>query len=99
MHLEDAIRAILFLIHHPEITGPVNICAPECVPQKEFAKTLAKSMNRPAWMITPAFLLRLVFGEMADELLLAGQNAYPMRLTQEKFEFLYPTLAKALDTQ
>lgn len=96
IHIKDLIQGILFLLHHPDITGAVNLCAPECVSQKTFAKTLAKVMNRPAFMKTPAWLLKPIFGEMANELLLSGQNVYPERLTKAQFEFLYPDLLSAL---
>lgn len=96
IHLQDLIQGILFLIHHPDITGAVNFCAPECVTQKTFAQTLAKSMHRPAFMKTPAWLLKPIFGQMANELLLSGQNVYPERLTKARFEFSYPDLASAL---
>ncbi len=96
IHLEDLIRAIQFLLIHPELTGAINLCAPECVSQKTFAKTLAKTLHRPAFMKTPAWLLRPILGEMADELLLSGQNVYPERLLKTGFEFLYPDLHSAL---
>jgi len=96
VHIDDAIRAIEFLLKNPGIVGPVNICAPESVMQKDFAKTLAKVMHRPALISTPAWILRLRFGQMADELLLAGQKAYPARLLDNEFTFLYPKLTSAL---
>ena len=96
VYIEDLINAILFLLKHPEITGAVNICAPECVTQKQFAQTLGKVLHRPALLTTPAWLLKILFGQMAEELLLSGQCVYPEKLLASGFEFTYPTLEAAL---
>ncbi len=92
IHLDDAIKGILFLLKHPHINGPVNLCAPNTVTQKEFAKTFAKSLNRPGIMPTPQCFLKLVYGQMAEELLLQGTHAYPEKLIKAHFHFRYPTL-------
>lgn len=97
IHLDDAIRAIQFLLKNPDITGPINICAPNWVPQREFAKTLGRIIHRPAIIPMPAWLLKLVFGQMAEELLLSGQASYPEKLLGYQFQFLYPMLDKALE--
>lgn len=99
VHIKDLVNAILFLINHPEITGPVNIVAPECVSQKTFAKYLAECMHRPLWMTLPAWLVKIVFGQMGEELLLSGQCVYPEKLTQAGFTFAYPNLLSALKDQ
>lgn len=96
VHVDDLVNAIKFLLNHPQIVGPVNISAPECVAQKVFAENLAQVMHRPALLPTPAWVLRLRFGQMAEELLLSGQNMYPEKLLANGFSFLYPTLAAAL---
>lgn len=94
--IDDLIRAILFLLNHPDITGAVNLCSPHCVSQKEFAKTLADVMHRPLFLKMPASMIKILFGQMGDELLLSGQHVYPERLQQLGFEFLYPDLNSAL---
>lgn len=99
IHIQDAIRAIVFLLHHPEIEGPVNMCSPNWVPQRQFAQQLGKALGRPTVMVTPAWLLKLLFGQMAEELLLSGQAVYPKKLVDHHFEFLYPTLDKALQAE
>ncbi|MBI4356965.1 MAG: TIGR01777 family protein [Gammaproteobacteria bacterium] len=96
IHIHDLVYAILFLLQHPEITGPVNLCAPECVTQKAFAKELARVMHRPLCLTMPAFVIKILFGQMGEELLLGGQNVIPERLKQLGFKFSYPTLASAL---
>ena len=95
--IDDLIRAILFLLKHPEIKGAVNLCSPQSVSQKFFAKTLAHIMHRPLILKMPAFWIKILFGQMGEELLLGGQHVYPERLTQLGFEFLYPDLYKALE--
>jgi uncharacterized protein (TIGR01777 family) len=97
IHIDDLVQAIIFLLKHPGIIGPINLCAPECVSQKTFATSLAKTMHRPLFLNTPAALINLIFGEMGKELLLGGQNIYPERLQKINFNFLYPDLTSALN--
>lgn len=97
IHIDDLINAILFLLQHPEITGHINLCAPECVTQHHFAKTLGAVLHRPTMICLPSWLIKLVFGQMGEELLLNGQNVYPQRLMSSGFNFNYPTLRSALD--
>lgn len=95
--LEDIIRAINFLLDHPEHTGVFNVAAPDTVSQADFAKTLAASLHRPCFMRMPAFVVKALFGQMGEELLLNGQHVNSTALTQAGFEFNYPTLAAALE--
>jgi hypothetical protein len=93
--LVDLIAAIDLLLQS-DVNGPVNLVAPECVTQREFAKTLAKVLHRPCCVPTPAFVLKAIFGNMAKELLLSGQHVAPTCLLQTGFQFQYPDLSKAL---
>lgn len=95
--LPDLLNAVGFLIQHPEINGPVNLVAPTCITQKQFAQALGKALNRPSIMPTPAFLLKLSFGEMAEDLLLNGQHVLPTILTQYGFQFQYSDIQSALN--
>ncbi len=92
----DLIEAIMFLISHPEITGPVNLVAPQSVSQKTFTKTFAQVLKKPALLWLPAWTVRLLFGQMGEELLLSGQTVVPQRLSEYQFKFKYPTLLSAL---
>ncbi|KTD69430.1 MULTISPECIES: TIGR01777 family oxidoreductase [Legionella] len=92
----DLVKAIMFLIAHPEITGPVNLVAPERVSQKTFTKTFAQVLNKPAFLHMPAWVVKLLFGQMGEELLLSGQTVAPQRLSEYQFNFTYPTLLSAL---
>ncbi|MPZ00008.1 MAG: TIGR01777 family protein [Actinophytocola sp.] len=94
--LPDAVAAILFLIEHTEVSGPVNMCAPNPVTNREFTKELGRALGRPAPWFAPTTALRLVLGDAADEMLLAGQHALPKRLTDAGFEFRHATLDAAL---
>jgi uncharacterized protein (TIGR01777 family) len=96
IQIDDLVKAIIFLIEHPEVIGAVNLSAPECVSQKIFAKTLADAMHRPLFLKMHAFMIKTLFGQMGEELLLGGQNIYPERLNHLGFKFLYPDLRSAL---
>ncbi|MPY80709.1 MAG: TIGR01777 family protein [Actinophytocola sp.] len=96
LSLPDAVAAIQFLVEHAEISGPVNMCAPNPVTNRDFTKALGRTLGRPAPWFAPKTALRLVLGDAADEMLLAGQHALPGKLTDAGFEFRHPTLETAL---
>lgn len=88
----DLVRAILFLLQHPELNGVVNMVAKEPVTQKEFATMFAKYLNRPLWLKIPRFLIYLCLGKMGDTLLFGSQIVEPYRLVEAGFEFDNPNL-------
>ncbi len=89
IHIEDEARAIRFLIENPDARGIFNLCAPVTITNAEFSRTLGRVLNRPAIIPTPAFLLRLAFGEKAI-LLLGSTKQIPKRLMELGFQFRYP---------
>jgi uncharacterized protein len=93
--LEDATRAIRFVIANADMSGPVNIVAPSPVENAAFTRTLAHALHRPAIFPAPAFALRLALGEMAD-MLLASQRAHPEKLLAAGYAFRFDTLDTAL---
>lgn len=95
IHIEDAIRAYLFAIDEPSLTGPVNLSAPEPVRFKTLARALGKILHRPSWLPVPGFAVKAAVGELS-EYLLHGRRAVPAALTARGFEFRYPTLEPAL---
>ena len=95
--IDDATRALMHCIDYPGIVGPVNIVSPEPVRNSEFTDTLASVLSRPALLPVPAFVLRMIFGEMADAVLLSSTRAVPEKLVSSKFEFRYPGLGQALE--
>ncbi|MGE4421524.1 MAG: TIGR01777 family oxidoreductase [Pseudodesulfovibrio sp.] len=96
IHIKDEVRAIRFLMENPETRGPYNLCAPNPANFNKFAHILGTILNRPYKTPVPPFALRLLFGQMADEVLLSGQFALPDRLTKAGFTFEFPDLAEAL---
>ena len=77
--LADAVSAYLFALEHP-LEGPFNVAAPGAVTNEEFTKELGEALHRPTLLPAPAFALKTIFGEMADEMLLGGQRVSPAKL-------------------
>ncbi|MFQ2820865.1 TIGR01777 family oxidoreductase [Aeromonas caviae] len=96
IHIQDLVRAMLFLLEHDECDGIFNGTAPQPVDNNSFSQHLARSLRRPHLLRVPAGVLRLLMGESAD-LLLTGQHVVPARLQQAGFHFTYPELPQALD--
>jgi uncharacterized protein (TIGR01777 family) len=95
--IEDEVAAILFCLDHEEISGPVNLAAPNPVTNADFALTLARAVHRPAFFGVPEVAVRLLLGsEMAEETVLASQRVAPEKLQRAGFEFKFATLADAL---
>jgi hypothetical protein len=94
--LDDVVKAVLWLVDHTEMEGGVNVTAPEAVTNAEFTDTLGRVLHRPTLTRAPEFALRLVYGEMADEMLFVSQRVVPRRLVEAGFTFDYPTLEAAL---
>lgn len=98
IHRDDAAGAILFALDHPEVSGPVNVTAPQPLTMKEFCKALGRALHRPSWAPVPSFVLRLMLGEMSG-LLLDGQRALPKKLLDASFRFRYPAAPEALSME
>ncbi len=94
--IDDEINAIKFIINSQNLSGPINLTAPNPVDNYEFTKVLGKVLKRPTIAPLPGFVARLMFGEMADAILLTGNKVYPKKLIDEGFTFHHPTLDKAL---
>ncbi|MFC2018089.1 TIGR01777 family oxidoreductase [Chloroflexota bacterium] len=93
--IDDIVRAMGFLLSRRELSGPVNLCSPHPVTNREFARTLGKALKRPAVFRIPAVVLRILFGELSDELL-SSTRARPDSLLKAGFEFRYPELDTGL---
>lgn len=94
--LDDAVGAILHALQTEGLDGPVNAVAPAPVTNLEFTKALGRALSRPTLFPLPGFAARLVFGEMADELLLASTRVDPARLRDTGYTFRHPDLEPAL---
>lgn len=93
--IDDVLAAIAFLLQQPSCQGPYNLTAPGAVQQQVFSQQLARALERPHWLQTPAWLLRLLLGERAS-LLLNGPAVQPQRLLAAGFTFAYPQLDRTL---
>ena len=95
IHIADEVGAIRFLLENESASGPFNLSAPHPVTNADFARMVGRQTKRPAFLPTPAFLLRLLFGEMAT-VLLDGQRAFPGRLMLMGYNFRFPEAEGAL---
>ncbi len=93
--LDDVVSVILHAITS-DMSGVYNVTAPTPVTNRELTKALAAVLRRPALFAVPAFALRTLLGEAADELLLSSQRVIPRRLQEADFAFRYPEVAGAL---
>lgn len=94
--LPDEVGSILHLLD-ADVSGPVNLTAPEPVTNAAFARTLGRALHRPAILPIPSFGPKLVFGtELVESLLLSSARVLPRRLTDSGYAFRHPTLDQAL---
>lgn len=95
--LADEVAAVRFILESGTISGPVNLVGPDPVRNSEFTGVLGSVLNRPALFPAPAFGLRMVIGEFADEGALASQRVIPELLTEAGFSYSHPDLRSALE--
>lgn len=94
--LADLIGAIGHVLQTPTLRGPVNFASPNPVTNRAFTKTLAKVLHRPVVLRVPAAMVKMGFGQMAVETILANQNLVPAKLVAGGYNFAHPTLDDAL---
>ncbi|MDA1165233.1 MAG: TIGR01777 family oxidoreductase [Planctomycetota bacterium] len=94
--IEDLPRIILHGIQTESLSGPVNATSPGAVDNREFTKTLGRVLRRPTLIPMPAFVVKLAFGEMGEELLLGSTRVVPERLIDSGYEYAFPELEPAL---
>ncbi len=95
VHMADLVEAFVFLASHPEISGAVNLCAPNPVRNRELGQAIGRVLHRPSFLPAPAFMMKLILGEFGS-VLLEGQRAIPRRLLEAGFVFQYPQIDTAL---
>ncbi len=95
VHIKDLAEAFTFLLRHPQISGPVNVCSPNPVRNRDLAKALGKTLHKPSFIPAPAFMVKLVLGEFGS-VILEGQRVIPRKLLESGFIFQYPDIEKAL---
>jgi uncharacterized protein (TIGR01777 family) len=96
IHLEDEIGFIRHTMAHEAVQGAFNTVAPEPVTNAEFVRAVGEALGRPTVLTAPAFALRLAFGSMTDDVLLASQRAMPVRTLETGYVFRHPLLRPAL---
>ena len=93
--MDDLIGAVYHVLLTHDLSGPLNVVAPHPVTNLEFTKTLGRVLRRPTLFPVPPTVLRLLFGELADEGLLASTRVVPTKLLQTGYTFRYPRLEEA----
>ena len=98
IHIEDMVAAIRFCLENGQVCGPVNMTAPEPATHRAFADAVSQQKLVLLKLGMPAPVMRLMLGEMADELLLTGQRVLPTVLIEQGFQHSYPDIATAVAT-
>jgi uncharacterized protein (TIGR01777 family) len=94
--VRDMVGAIQHIVKTDQLRGPVNLVAPTPVRNAEFTKTLASVLSRPAFFPVPAFVVKLVFGEMGETVLLGSQRVEPRQLVASGYPFQFRDLQGSL---
>lgn len=96
IHLDDFVAMVLWAVRTPAVSGVLNASSPKPVSNREFSAALARALHRPSWMPVPAFALRLLYGELAEALLVHGQRVVPKRAVDLGFAFGHPAIEEAM---
>ena len=94
--LPDVVQGLLHVVRTDTLHGAVNLVSPHPVTNAEFTRALGQALHRPTWVPMPAFAAKLLLGQMADELLLAGARVLPKKLLASQYRFALPDLPTAL---
>lgn len=94
--LDDVVGSILYVLTRESLAGPINVTAPQAVTNLAFTRTLGRVLRRPTIAAVPQFVLNIVGGQMAHEMLLSSARVVPRKLTAAGYEFSYPELEVAL---
>jgi uncharacterized protein (TIGR01777 family) len=94
--MADELAAMRFLLTHDDVSGPVNLTAPEPVRNSAYTAAIGRALHRPTVAAVPRFALRAVLADFADEGALVSQRVVPRKLLDAGFEFGYPDLDAAL---
>jgi uncharacterized protein (TIGR01777 family) len=96
IHRDDLVRLVATVAADREIRGPINATAPNPVSNRSFAAAIGHALGRPAILPLPALPLRLMLGDLADELMLGGQKVLPVKAVFHGFRFRYPRIEDAI---
>jgi len=95
IHIKDLAEAYAFLMKYPEVSGPVNVCSPHPVRNRDLGKALGKALHKPSFIPAPGFIIKLVLGEFGS-VILEGQKVIPKKLLDNGFVFQYADIHDAL---
>jgi len=98
IHIQDMVGAINHILKTDLLRGPVNLVAPRPVTNAEFTNTLGAVLSRPTIFPVPEFVMKLAFGQMAEEVLLTSQRVEPAKLVSSGYPFQYSDLRNALES-
>ncbi len=96
IHIDDLVGIILLCIDNDNLSGAINGTSPNPVTNQTFTKSLSKALKRPAIFPLPALVVKLLMGQMGEELLLAGKKVLPRKVLDAGYQFKYGELEKAL---
>jgi uncharacterized protein len=94
--IRDLVEIVDFIIKKPQITGPVNVVSPIPTTNRILSETLGRVLNRPVLMKIPAFMVKVIFGDMADEMLLASTRVTPKVLMEADYNYQDQSLESVL---
>jgi uncharacterized protein (TIGR01777 family) len=94
--IDDLVQIVSFVIQNSELSGPVNAVAPETITNMQLTKALGKQLSRPTFIPFPEFAVKLIFGEMGQETLLASARVTPAKLQKTGYKFIYKDIDCAL---
>lgn len=97
IHIKDLCNIMIYIIKNKNIEGPVNATSPNPVQNKNFTRSLAEVLNRPMFLTMPSFIVKIIFGEMGEMLLLNGQRVLPNKIINAGYSFEFDDLKSALD--
>jgi uncharacterized protein (TIGR01777 family) len=96
IHRLDVFEMVRWIVETPAVIGPINATAPHPVTNREFARALGRALRRPSLIPAPAFMLKAMFGEMAEPLLLTGARVVPAKAQAHGYHFRYPEIDIAM---
>ncbi|MFH2143877.1 MAG: TIGR01777 family oxidoreductase [Bacteroidota bacterium] len=96
IHIEDEVRAIKFLMEKNSTSGVYNLAAPEPLIMKDFIKIFADELKKKSWFHIPSFIMRMLYGQMAEEIILNGVKVLPKRLLKEEYHYIFNDFRSAM---
>lgn len=95
--MDDVVGLMDFVINHEELEGAVNFVSPKAVTNRKFTMELAAALKRPAWFPVPAAVVKLMFGQMGEEMLLSSCRVFPQKVLEAGYEFKHSEVRGALE--